>query len=502
MEHFDLVVIGSGPAGFSAASRALDFGKHVCIVEAGQIGGAGVMNGALTSKTTWELSGDFAVAGKVNRGYRAAALSVDYNKVKRTIIQAAKERQYQMLSQIETFAPSKNKKGSLTFVSGHAKFIDAHTVWVISPEEQQKKLEADYFLIATGAVSRPHPEIKIDGEKIFDSSNILNLKTFPDRMVIIGSGIIGCEYATMFSNFKQTYVHLLDKAQRVIPFEDDDLSDFVYDNLRQNGVHMHQKATLRDLRHKDNFLQVVLDYDDGSSKVIEVDVALVAIGRIPNVKNLGLENIDLQPNQRGHLEMDEFCNLKNNKHKHIYAAGDVTAQGQLYNIAQHQARYIIEKIFAKGSQKQNPISYQNMSTLMFFKPEVGAVGKNEKTLQKENIPHRVAVYSNELVARTIAMRNTNGFVKIIVSHDGSHRILGMRAAGPQASSYIVSVAHLIGQEGGLDEVSKTVHPHPGVTEGLEECLRIFHNSEVFKEEAFPQHILYREWKPNDPQEQG
>lgn len=494
--RFDLLVIGSGPAGFAAASRALDFGKHVCIVEGGHIGGAGVMHGALTSKTMWELSSDYSVAGKVNRGYRASALSVDYDKVKKTIIQAAKERQFQMLSQIETFSRDRQvvragQKGSLTLVWGWAKFRDKYTVTVES-DEGKKVLQADYFVIASGSIPRPHPDFAIDGERIFDSDTILNLKTFPDRMVIIGSGIIGCEYATIFSNFKQTEVHLLDKANRVIPFEDDDISDFVYNNLKQNGVHMHQEASLRDLRRKGDFLEVVLDYENGSSKVIEVDIALVAIGRMPNTKNLGLENIGLAPNARDFLEMNDYCDLNAGKPCHIYAAGDITGQGQLYNIAQHQGRYIARKIFSEVS---TPITYKNMSTLMFFKPEVAVVGKNEKTLQAEGIPHRVAIYSDELVARNIAMRSTAGFVKIIVSHDGSHRILGMRAAGPQASSFIVSVAHLIGEKNGLQDVSKTVHPHPGVTEGLEECLRIFHNSEVFKKEAFPQHIKYREWKP-------
>lgn len=491
MKKFDLLIIGSGPAGFSASSRALDFGKNVCIVEAGNVGGAGVMHGALTSKTMWELSSDFAVASKVNRGYRASALSVDYSKVKRTVVRAAKERQYQMLSQIETFAPSKNKKGSLTLLHGHAKFLDHNTVLVTS-KDGEEKIEAEYFIIATGSTSRTLPDFQVDGERIFDSSNILNLQTFPDRMVIIGSGIIGCEYATIFSNFRQTQVHLLDKANQVIPFEDDDLSDFVYHNLKKNGVHIHQEAKLRTLRKKEDSLEVVLDYEDGSSKVIEVDIALVAIGRVPNLQNLGLENIGLKPNARGYLEMNDYCELNHQSPCKIYAAGDITGQGQLYNIAQHQGRYIVKKIFAGWA---DPISYSKMSTLMFFKPEVAAVGKNEKQLHAQKIPHRVAIYSSELVARSIAMRSTNGFVKVIVSLDESQRILGMRAAGPQASSFIVSVAHLIGVEGGLEQVAKTVHPHPGVSEGLEECLRIFRNSEVFKKEAFPHHIKYREWRP-------
>ncbi len=491
MYNFDLVIIGSGAAGFSAASRALDYKKHVCIIETGEIGGAGIMNGALVSKTMWELSSDYAIASKVNRGYRASALNVNFQEVRKTVIQAAKERQYQILSQIETFSCNNSKKGSITLIKGFAKFIDEHTVEITNNTET-KTISGNYFIIATGSRPRAYPNIPADGKLIFNSDNILNLDKFPERMIIIGSGIIGCEFATIFSNFGQTEVHLLDRTNRVVPFEDDDVSDFVSENLEANGVKIHYDASLRTIQKKDNYLEVVLDYEKGNSKVLEVDIALIAIGRSANTEHIGLENIGFPEGKKGVIHMDEFCSLKNIKYKHIFAAGDITGHGQLFNIAQVQARHIVDKIYGNLTEE---ITYKNMSTLMFFKPEVAAVGRNEKQLQANNIPYKVAYYCNSLVSRTIAMRNVKGFVKLIVSNDGKNRILGMRAASPQASAFIVSVAHLIDEENGLHEVFKTVHPHPGVTEGIEECIRLFYKSSVFKPEAFPEEIKYRVWKP-------
>ncbi len=491
MKKFDLVIIGSGAAGFSAAARALDYKKNICIIEASEIGGAGIMNGALVSKTMWELSSDFAIASKVNRGYRAAALNVNFQEVKKTVIQAAKERQYQILSQIETFSDKKSKKGSLTLIEGFARFIDKNNVEVTDNGKSQI-ISGDYFIIASGSRPREYPGIPTDGELIFNSDNILNLKKFPERMIIIGSGIIGCEFATIFSNFNQTEVHLLDRTNRVVPFEDDDVSDFVSENLENNGVIIHYDASLRTIKKKGNFLEVVLDYEKGHSKVLEVDMALIAIGRVANTENLGLEKIGFPEEKHGIIHMDEYGSLKEINSENIFAAGDITGHGQLFNIAQTQARHIVDKIFGNLNEE---ITYKNMSTLMFFKPEVAAVGRNEKQLQAAGISYKVAYYSNELVSRTIAMRNVNGFVKLIVSNDGKNRILGMRAASPQASAFIVSVAHLIDEENGLDEVFKTVHPHPGVTEGIEECIRLFYKSSVFKPEAFPDEIKYREWKP-------
>lgn len=491
MNKFDLIVIGSGPAGFSAAMRAVDYKQNVCIVEKNEIGGAGIMNGALTSKTMWELSSDYSVATSTDRGYSASSFMVDYNKVRKTVIEAAKDRQYQLLSQIETFYKNSPSEGKITLKYGHAKFI-SKTKIEINKNDKKETIEGKYIIIATGSKPRDYPGMPSDGKQIVNSDTILNLEKFPERLLIIGSGIIGCEFAAIFSNFKQTKVHLLDRTNRVVPFEDDDVSDFVSEQLENNGVKIHYNANLRTIHKKGDFLEVILDYEGGHSKVIEVDAALVSIGRIPNTQNLGLENIGFKQNKKGVIKTDNFCDIEDLDNCNIFAAGDITGHGQLYNVAQVQGRYIVDAIFNKS---KNPVSYKNMSTLMFFKPEVAAVGYNEKQLRQKNIPYRMAYYSNELVSRNIAMRSTTGFVKIIVSCDGEDKILGMRAAGPQASAFIVSVAHLIDEKNGLNEVFKTVHPHPGVTEGLEECLRLFAKSSVMKPEAFPELIKYEEWKP-------
>ena len=136
-----------------------------------------------------------------------------------------------------------------------------------------------------------------------------------------------------------------------------------------------------------------------------------------------------------------------------------------------------------------------MPTLMFFKPEVAAVGLNEKQLQHRKIAYKAVWYSTDLVNRAMAMRATNGFIKILISNDGEDQILGMRAAGPQASAFIVSVAHLINEGNSLKEVLKTVHPHPSITEGIQECLRVFSNKSIFKEAAFPDLIHTKIWIP-------
>jgi len=493
MERYDIVIIGSGPAGFSAAMRALDFEKNVCIIERKEVGGAGVMHGALTSKTMWELSADYAVATKTNRGYSAAGMIVEYKKVRQTVIEAAKEKQYQMLSQIETFSPEKNKKGSLTLKYGSAQFVTQNEISITNDNAEVTTVYGESVIVATGSVPREYPGLEVDQKQIINSDGILNLTKFPERMLIIGSGIIGCEFATIFSNFKQTEVHLLDRTNRVLPYEDEDVSDFVSKNLEHNGVKIHYTASLRSIRKKDEVLEVVLDYVDGHSKVFEVDVALIAIGRVPNTHNLGLEKIGLKTCDHGFLRIDETCSVKNTiEDCSIYAAGDITGNAQLVSVAELEGRYASKSILKRNKEK---LDYSNMSTLMFFRPEVAAVGMNEKMLQKKGIPYKMAFYSNAMVNRTIAMRSTNGFIKIMISDDEEQKILGMRAAGPQASAFIASIAHFINQGNKLKEVMQTIHPHPSVTEGIQECLRVFESKSIYKPEAFPEYIKLKSWAP-------
>ena len=493
MEKYDLAVIGSGPGGFSAAMRAIDMGMHVCMIEKSSLGGAGIYNGALTSKTMWHLSLDYATAARIDRGYRSSGLNVSFDQVLKSVRNAAKTKVYQMKSQIETLAKSKNNDKSLTLIHGKASFVDNHTLEIKS-SDGVKQIQAENIIIATGSRPRPYAGIEIDHKTIITSDDILRLKKFPEKMIIVGSGIIGTEFATIFSNFKQTEVHLLDRQHRVIPFEDDDVSDFVSKNLENNGVIIHHTANLRTIEKTDEgHLEVILDYNDGHSQVLEVDIALISIGRVPNTGDLNLENIGVKPDDRGFLHVDEQMRVNSSKnYKNIYAVGDITGQTQLYSVAEMQGRYAVRAITGKISY---PLSYYNMPTLMFFIPEVAAVGLNEKKLQELNIPYKMVFYSNDLINRAIAMRNTNGFIKILASDDGEERILGMRAAGPQASSFIVSIAHMMNQKNSIDQILKTIHPHPSITEGIQDCLRVLKGKSIYKPYAFPHLIKTKRWKP-------
>jgi dihydrolipoamide dehydrogenase len=467
--------------------RGFDMDRHICIVEAGNLGGAGIFNGAMTSKTMWELARDYAIAAKVDRGYRTSGLSVDYTAVRDTIINAAKEKQYQILSQIETFSRKKSQSGSITLKRGYGRFVSSRILEITGPEGSEQ-IEADYFIIATGSHPRPYKNIPFDEKQIISSEGILGLRKFPKRLMVVGAGIIGCEFATMFSYFGQTKVHLLDRKSRIIPFEDEDLSSLISRNLKEKKVSIYHNAILRDIVKREGHLEVIIDYADGHSQVVEVDVALISIGRVPNSTGLHLDKAGLLTKPGHIIRVDENCRAKDN----IFAVGDVTGRSALYSIAEMEGRHAVETIFTTPAR---PLNYANMSTIMFFRPEVAAVGLNEQNCRAKGIPYKVGFLSLDLVNRAIAMRNTNGFVKILVSQEERPRILGMRAAGPRASDLIIMIAIAMDQGSSLHDLMRTIHPHPAVSEALQGCLRMLLGHSIYKPEVFPDCMQIRTWKP-------
>lgn len=491
---YDLAIIGSGPAGYAAAMTAVELNKHICIIENQSLGGAGIINGALTSKTLWQISENFVSASRKDLGYWATEVNVDFSQIIKKVREAAKEKIFQLRSQIETFVPNKFPNKSIRLIHGSAKFLDPYTLEICKANGCEI-VKAKNFLIAAGSRPRNLNGIEIDHKLIINSNDILKLDKLPEKMIIIGSGIIGTEYATIFSNFGKTQVHLLDRQQRVIPFEDNDVSDFISNNLKNNGVIIHHNCQLRSLtKTSDDTIEVVLDYNDGRSEVFEVDLALIAIGRQPNTDWLSLDKLGFYLDDNNFLKTnDNLVVLNNNGYNHIFAAGDITSKTQLYSVAEAQGIAAVKNIFNIEAKK---INYYNMPTLMFFKPEVAAVGLNEKMLQAQKIPYKAVFYSNKLINRAISMLDTNGFIKILISDDGQNRILGMRAAGPQASAMIVAIAHLLNEVNGVDKVLETVYPHPSIPEGIQDCLRILTGKPINKPFVFPHLINIKHWKPD------
>lgn len=477
MEKFDLCVIGGGPAGYAGAMRAIDYGKRVLMIEKNRVGGAGVYNGALGSKTLWELSQKVRAANDTIISVGRNKFELTWQEVIKTKDEAIFDRKFQYSCHMQLLQNETLSK-LFSYERGLGQFKNEHEVEILKENGEIKTIWAENILIAVGSRPRSLPNIDVDGVQIMTSDHIHHMDDYPESLVIVGAGVIGCEYATIFSNFGKTKVYLIDRADRILPFEDTDISDMVSKNFEEQGVKIHHNAQLERLEKKGDRVEYEISYPDGSREVINVEKALLAVGRVPNVEDLGMENAGVSMSKRGrHIgDDDTITNVPN-----IYVAGDASGRIALVNMGELEARHAVERMF--GNIKHR-LSYDNVSTIMFLQPEVAAVGLNEMQCREQNIPVKIVKIDYSCIARAIAMRKTQGFFKIIVTNDDEMKILGMRAIGEHASSAIQAVALLISMNKGVHELAELVHPHPSIIEGVQECVRMLLNKSVFKSSVF------------------
>jgi dihydrolipoamide dehydrogenase len=464
--------------------RAHDLGKRVALVERGQVGGAGIHCGALSSKTMWHLSNDYAIAKRTDRGYRCTGgVEVQYPAVVRSVETAVRERQALLDHQLARLAEPSAKGGSVTRIVGAARFLGPTAIEVKDPTNGATKIEATNFLVATGSRPRVPDGIPVDGEIVVTSDQIEALGRFPDSMVIIGAGVIGCEYATVFANFGWTKINIIDRQPRILPFEDEDVAEEIAQNFEASGITIHRASKLESLRVVDGRVEYVVTNAEGKAETIRVERALVSVGRAPNTHDLGLEAIGVEVEKSGNIVAKDTRSTVPN----IYAAGDVTMDIALVNVAELEGRYAVESMFGLSPRQ---IRYDALSAIMFLNPEVASVGLNEMQAKAKGVPYRVGVVDNRLVNRNIAMRNTNGFVKLLAAkNDG--KVLGLRVVGPQASSTIQGVAFLIEMGATLDDIDRCVHPHPAIPEGVQEAARVLLGRSIMKVDVFGKEGLLR-----------
>lgn len=477
MEKYDLCIIGGGPSGYAAAMRAIDFGKRVALVERDQVGGAGIYDGALSSKTLWELSEKVSsVNESIVQTGNSQRYDITWEQVYKTMNEAIFDRKFQYTCHIKLLQEETLSK-LFSFHRGTGKLLSKNEVEINRDNGKQKVVHADYIIIATGSKPRKLPSIPVDEHVIMTSDGIHHLKDYPKSLVILGAGVIGCEFATIFANFGKTKVYLIDKEPRILPFEDADIAKVVADNLAAKGAVVHHNSKLERMEIAEGQVEYEISHKDGKREVIRVEKALLSIGRIPNIKNLGLEEVGVKFTERGLIAVvDTQTDVPN-----IYAVGDVSGHIALVNMGEIGARHAVEKMFSGKSAR---MSYDNVCTIMFLAPEVASVGLNEQQCIERNIPVKVVKIDYSCIARAIAMRRTQGFFKIIVTNDEEMKILGMRAIGVHASSAIQAVALLIKMDLGIETLAELVHPHPSIIEGIQECVRMLLNKSLFKSSVF------------------
>ncbi len=447
MESFDLVVIGSGPAGEKGAAQAAYFGKRVALIERGpDLGGAGVNTGTVPSKTLRESALYFS-------GLRQRGLyGIDYSLREGLTVQGFMHRKDAVVSAERLKIATNLAAHKIELIAGAARFEDAHTVTVVSERGTQRNLRGEVILIATG--SKPHrpPEIPFDDKAIFDSDSILRMDRIPKSMIVVGGGVIGCEYASIFTAMG-VEVTLVDGRERLLPFLDAEISELLRSRLADLGLKFCFQERARGTERIAGGVRMTL----ASGKVIEAETALLAAGRRGAVDGLGLDRAGLGINARGNIDVNDHYQTHV---RHIYAAGDVIGFPALASTSMEQGRVAMCHAFG-FPYKQRLASQLPMG--IYTIPEISAVGETTESCEIRKIGFEVgrAKYANN--ARGQIIGESTGMLKLIFRSD-NRQLLGVQIFGEGATELIHLGMAVLESGGAIDTFIELVFNFPTLSE--------------------------------------
>jgi NAD(P) transhydrogenase len=417
--HFDLIVIGSGPAAEKGAAQAAYFGKRVALIEKESVyGGAAANTGTLPSKTLRETAVQLS-------GFRARGLyGVDLSLRRNTTVQDFLVRERQVKEAERTRIESNLDRHGIETFHGVGSFIDDHRVCVTAPDGTTQEMSGDFILIATGSSPRRLDMFPFDDPRVWDSDEILNLDFMPETVAIVGGGVIGSEYACLFAALG-VKASLIDGRETLLGFLDPDISETLKDNMVRLGVEMVMPDRVAGCTSSESGAIVTLD----SGRELHVDAVLVAAGRISNVELLNLSAAGVTEGDRGLISVD--ARYRTNV-SHIYAAGDVIGFPALASTSMEQARLAMVDAFDLGYKKDvAPILPYGIYTI----PEASMAGESESSLSEAGVDYVVGKASYGDNARGQIIGDFDGFLKLIYRADDM-RLLGVHAIGEVASEVI------------------------------------------------------------------
>ena len=446
MEHYDLAVLGSGPAGQRAAVQASKLGKRVVVIDrSAPVGGVSLHSGTIPSKTLREavlyLTG-WKQRGFYGRSYRVKQLITAQDLTQRlntTIRQQVEVLQHQLY------------RNRVDVLHGKGGFIDAHTVAVTLLNEDVVKLTADRFLIATGTVPAHPSHIPFDGKTILDSDDILEIKEVPRSMIVVGAGVIGAEYASIFSAL-DIEITLIDVRDTMMDFMDHEIVDEFIHNLRDRDitVRLGEEVTSIDIVNDSAVVKLA------SGKQVRGEIALFAAGRQGATDNLGLEKIGLEADKRGRLTVNEHYQTSV---EHIYAAGDVIGFPSLASTSMEQGRHAACHAFdadARSDVEFFPIG-------IYAVPEMSMVGITEQEAREQGIQYEIGVARLRETARGQILGLREGILKMLFSLE-DRKLLGVHIVGEGATELIHIGQAVLSLGGTLDYFVHTVFNYPTLAE--------------------------------------
>ena len=454
---FDLIVLGAGPGGYVAAIRASQLGLNVAVVEREHLGGICLNWGCIPTKAMLRSAEVYHLAERAKEfGLSAEKISFDLNKIV--------ERSRKISGQLNQGVGHLLKKNKVTVFSGEAKLLDRSNV-SINNGGKYEKITAKNIVLATGARARELPGMEADGDLVWTYKHALTPSRMPKKLLVIGSGAIGVEFASFYNTFgaNTTIVEVLD---RILPVEDEDVSSLAAEQFAKQGMTIKTGAKVQKLEKKKN--QVVASIDcNGVTEVLEFDTVISAVGIIGNIEGLGLEEVGVET-KANHVVTDEYCETTASG---IYAIGDLTGAPWLAHKASHEGVLVAEKIAGQSVKPINPIAIPGCT---YSYPQIASVGLTEAQAQKAGYKINVGKFPFIGNGKAIALGEKEGFIKTIFD-TSSGELLGAHMIGAEVTELIQG--YVIGQalETTEDDLIHAVFPHPTLSEMMHESVLDAHS---------------------------
>ena len=466
-----IIIIGAGPGGYETALVAAKRGVEVVLIEAGPVGGTCLNEGCIPTKA-------FCKNAEVLDGLREAeafgvtglSYGFDFNAVaarKNAVVE-------QLRGGVEGLLAHKN----ITLVQGKASFKDAHTVTVIpavssvipsDAEESPQEYTADYIVIATGSVSASLPIPGADLPGILTSREILDIEEVPQMLCVIGGGVIGLEFASIFRSFGSE-VTVVEYCKDILPRFDTDLAKRLKQSLGKRGIEINTQAQVTSITENSGEYTVTFTRK-GKEETVVADKVLMAVGRKANVASLNLADAGIEFTTRGIIVNE----VMQTNVPHIYAVGDINGKMMLAHAATFQGIVALDHIMGV----ENDIDLSVMPAAVFTSPEAASVGKTEDECKEAGIPVRCLKSFFRANGKAVTMGETDGFCKIVVAAEPKEgaespyepgRVLGCHLYGPHASDIVQEACAMITRKATLKEFQDVIHTHPTLTEVLQSAL--------------------------------
>ncbi len=448
-KKFDVAVLGGGPAGYPAAIRAAQLGKSVALIEAKEMGGTCLNRGCIPSKA---LIAGAEIVDRLHEakefGIHIKDMAVEYDQ-----LAAHKDRVVERMRRGLEGLIAANK---ITVLRGFGQFLSPHEIKIKG--QDNVTIEADQVVIATGSEPRNIPAFPFDYTRIHDSTSLLSMTELPKKMIVVGGGVIGCEFASLYATLG-VEVTILELLPRLLSTEAAEVAQALTKAFTKRGIKIEVGVKVEKIENTGTGVRAQVE----GGKLFEADCCLVAVGRSLNTKGIGLEKAGVLVLDNGMVAVDEKMQTSVDG---IYAVGDIASKWWLAHVGSHQGLVAANNICGKSARMQ----YNAIPSVIFTHPEIATVGLPLEEAIKQGYKAKVSAFPFQALGKSQAAMQTDGFAQIVVD-EKTGQILGAQVVGYEASILIAEMALAITNELTVECVAETIHAHPTLPEAwLESAL--------------------------------